>query len=154
MLDAPAEWGKVAAARAEEEAAKASAAQARSSEGSNAAAVGTSRDSGSDSDCDSDSGGCHDDSQQQPIAASLAKVRVEAAWEAFISRFSWLPVGRKQRSDMTSPEVIALIEKYWHDNTSASPSERDYRRLRLGRGKLKFHQTHFQFKKVSSACHK
>jgi hypothetical protein len=35
----------------------------------------------------------------------------------------------------------ALIEKFWTDETTASPSERDVKRLRVGRGDYKAHQT-------------
>ena len=147
MAEAPAEWQKMLDARAEEEAAKVAAAAAAAAAASSAPSAAEQEES--DSDSDSNDGGDDDEENKRLENASEQKSVVQQAWDAFTSRVSWLPAARKQRSDITSPAVVALIEKFWHDNTTASPSERDVRRVRVGRAKYEFHQTHFQYKKVS-----
>ena len=148
MAEAPAEWQKIMDARAEEEAAKEAAkVAAAAAEASSAPSAAEQEES--DSDNDSNDGGDDDEENKRLENASEQKSVVQRAWDAFTSRVSWLPAARKQRSDITSPAVVALIEKFWHDNTTASPSERDVRRVRVGRAKYEFHQTHFQYKKVS-----
>ena len=147
MAEAPAEWQKMLDARAEEEAAKVAAAAAAAAVASSAPSAAEQAQSDFDSDTDDDLE--EDEKNKRLENASEQKSIAQQAWGAFTSRVSWLPAARKQRSDITPPAVVALIEKFWHDNTTASPSERDVRRVRVVRAKYDFHQTHFQHKKVS-----
>jgi hypothetical protein len=113
----------------------------------------------------------HDDANKKLAAAQQETERVElsAAVKATKSAFGtavtalkeadaavggrtaadpWLPADRSTRKDAFSPELRALIEKEWHDETAPDPSERAVRRQRVGRGQYIYHQAHQQFKKT------
>ena len=64
----------------------------------------------------------------------------EATWE----------IKRKERSDAFTPDQLILVERFWEDNTTPSPSERDRKKHRIGPKEYVYHQAHEQHKKTKA----
>ena len=59
-------------------------------------------------------------------------------------------VERKKRSDAFTPDQLILVERFWEDNTTPSPSERDRKKHRIGPKEYVYHQAHEQHKKTKA----
>ena len=92
------------------------------------------------------------------IARAIGVDRKSTAWLGAISHRkaiddpknkepSW-EQPRKRRFDALSPAEESHIEKFWEENTTPSPSERDVKRHRIGPGQYIRHQAHEQHKKT------
>ena len=88
------------------------------------------------------------------VTAKKKLARAEEVWDKMVQLAQWLHA-RVRRKDAMPEEHRALVVQFWSDsrNTSASPSERDVRRIRTGKDKFgkvqhEYHPTHYQFKKT------
>jgi len=92
------------------------------------------------------------------FAKAIGVDRKSSAWSAAIERraaiddFMNTPrtweVYRKRRSDALTDAQRGAVERFWEENTTPSPSERDLKRHRVGRNQYVLHQAHEQHPKT------
>lgn len=81
-------------------------------------------------------------------SAWSAAIERRAAIDGFVNTEATWEVTRKRRRDAFTGALRSHVERFWEENTSPSPSERDLKRHRVGPKQYVVHQAHEQHKKT------